>query len=72
MLIIFEIDYPVQLKPFWFRSRIMFRVGWLFFGLAVSKLDMRQLISGRYGWNSKGGYQPYAEADKETLNEEEL
>lgn len=63
MLIVFEVDRPVQLKPFWFRSRIMFRVGWLFFAIAFSKLDLRQLTSGKYGWNSKSGYQPYAEAE---------
>jgi hypothetical protein len=41
----------------------MFRIGWLFFAIAFSKLGLRQLTSGKYGWNSKSGYQPYAEAE---------
>lgn len=67
MLIMFEIDHPVQLKPFWFKSRIMFRIGWLFFAIAVSRLDLKQLSSGRYGWNSKSGFQPYAEAETQPI-----
>ena len=68
MLIIIEVDRPIQLRPFWFRSRVMFRMGWLYFAIAISKLDLRQLGSGKYGWNSKSGYQPYAESQKSTYN----
>ena len=63
MTVIFEIDGPVQLRPFWFRSRVMVRVGWLFFAVAISKLGLHEFGSGNYGWNRKSGYQPFAEAE---------
>lgn len=65
MIIMIEIDKPIQLKPFYFRSRIMFRIGWLFFAIAFTKADLRQITSGKYGWNSKNGHQPYAETPVE-------
>lgn len=64
MIVIFECDRHVNLKPFWFKSRIMFRFGWLWVAVAIAtRINLKELTSGEYGWSSKTGKVLYA--DKE-------
>jgi hypothetical protein len=50
MVLIFEASRPFQLKPFRFKSRIMTRVGWLWFAVTRLKVSFKEFSEKGYDW----------------------
>ena len=44
---IFEIAKPIQIKPFRFNSKLMFRIGWLWFSIAIFKMPFIEKLFGK-------------------------
>ncbi len=52
--LVLEFGKPAQKKPWKFNSRIMWRVGWLWFAVAVIKMSLydydKEVESGKTTW----------------------
>ena len=59
MTIIIEFNKPFCIKPFWFSSRVMKRVGWGYFAVAIDIRPLDEITNNpKYEWIEKSGRFP--------------
>ncbi len=56
MLLLLEISKPFQWRPWRYRSRTGWRVGWGFLALAQYSVRLEELLSGDYVFDHKEGW----------------
>lgn len=50
MTLIIEISRPFQARPGYFVSRVIYRVWWLWFAIAVLRVPFRDFAETNYHW----------------------
>lgn len=53
MIVFLEVSGPFLWRPFYYESRIMYRVGWGFFALAWLRVSMHEYATTDFQWNTQ-------------------
>lgn len=53
MTIVFEWSRPFLWKPFYFRSRLMYRFGWTFLAVAVLRVPFPEFCETEMEWRQR-------------------